>query len=208
MSDRLWETYDYLQQGGWVMIPMAAVSLVMWYLIIDRIRVFARLSAEDVESADAVRAVTGQLWEVKGSGLRAELLTRFLSERTGRPDLDRSILRQTAEPLRRGLRNHLAVIAVLAAVAPLLGLLGTVLGMIETFQVIAIFGTGNAKAMAGGISVALVTTQTGLLIAIPGLLFSGWLVRKARRLETGFDEFMHRLDRNLKNQRQLEAAAS
>jgi biopolymer transport protein ExbB len=79
-------------------------------------------------------------------------------------------------------------------------LLGTVLGMIETFEVIALFGTGNAKAMAGGISVALVTTQAGLLVAVPGLLVSAALARRARRLEMGFDEFTHLLDRALKNE--------
>jgi biopolymer transport protein ExbB len=97
------------------------------------------------------------------------------------------------------LEHFLAVIAVLASIAPLLGLLGTVLGMIETFDVIAIFGTGNAKALAGGISVALVTTQTGLLIAIPGLFVSGLLFRRSNRLKIQLDEITTILDRNLQN---------
>jgi hypothetical protein len=63
---------------------------------------------------------------------------------------------------------------VLAAVAPLLGLLGTVTGMIATFDVLAVFGTGNAKAMAGGISEALITTQTGLLVALPDFTCKGF----------------------------------
>jgi biopolymer transport protein ExbB len=170
--------------------------------------VFARLSSQDIEAADALQAMSGGLWEVKGRGLRGELLARFLEERSGEPQLDRSILRQQSEPMRRELRQHLLFIAVLAAVAPLLGLLGTVLGMIETFQVIAIFGTGNARAMAGGISVALVTTQAGLMVAIPGLIISGLLLRRARRMEMRLDEFTHTMDRYLKNQNQLEAAAS
>jgi biopolymer transport protein ExbB len=70
--------------------------------------------------------------------------------------------------------------------------------MIQTFEVIAIFGTSNAKAMAGGISVALVTTQSGLVVAIPGLLVSGFLTRRARRLESALDEFSLALDRKLK----------
>jgi biopolymer transport protein ExbB len=89
------------------------------------------------------------------------------------------------------------VIAALAGVAPLLGLLGTVLGMIETFQVISVFGTSNARAMATGISVALITTETGLLIAIPGLFISGALIRKSKRLESALDEFTLALDRAL-----------
>ena len=78
---------------------------------------------------------------------------------------------------------------LVGVVAPLMGLLGTVIGMIETFDVISLFGTGNAKAMAGGISVALVTTQSGLVVAIPGLFVSGFLARRSRRLESALDEF-------------------
>ena len=72
---------------------------------------------------------------------------------------------------------------MLAAIAPLLGLLGTVTGMISTFDVMAVSGTGNAKAMAGGISEALITTQTGLLVAIPGLCMKDFLARRARNLQ-------------------------
>ena len=85
--------------------------------------------------------------------------------------------------LTSSLNRHLWLIAVLAALAPLMGLLGTVTGMIATFDVISIFGTGNAKAMAGGISEALITTQTGLLVAIPGLYMSGFLSRRAESLK-------------------------
>jgi biopolymer transport protein ExbB len=113
------------------------------------------------------------------------------------------VLRSVTEKNRRLLRKKLAFIAVLAGVAPLLGLLGTVLGMIQTFEVIAIFGTSNAKAMAGGISVALVTTQSGLVVAIPGLFVSGFLTRRSRRLESALDEFSLALDRKLKSHGEL-----
>ena len=76
------------------------------------------------------------------------------------------------------------------------------------FEVIAIFGTGNAKAMASGISVALVTTQAGLLVAVPGLLISGALARRARRLEARLDEFAHFLDRTLKHGGALKRGAA
>lgn len=73
-----------------------------------------------------------------------------------------------------------SIIKLLAAVAPLLGLLGTVVGMIETFQAITLFGTGDPKLMAGGISQALVTTMLGLIVAVP-LLFAHTLVRSRSR---------------------------
>lgn len=80
------------------------------------------------------------------------------------------------------LHRGLASVAVIAAVSPLLGLLGTVTGMIETFQSITLFGTGDPKLMSGGISQALVTTQLGLAVAIPLVLFHSLLTGRANRL--------------------------
>ncbi len=87
-------------------------------------------------------------------------------------------LAEEASLLNRGL----ATVAVLAAVSPLLGLLGTVTGMIETFQSITLFGTGDPKLMSGGISQALVTTQLGLAVAIPLVLFHSLLTGRVNRL--------------------------
>lgn len=97
--------------------------------------------------------------------------------------MDTYILDETVMSLAALLDRYLSVIGVLAKTAPLLGLLGTVLGMITTFDIISFYGTGNAKAMAGGISEALITTQTGLLVAIPGLYMSNFLKRRAQLLK-------------------------
>lgn len=70
--------------------------------------------------------------------------------------------------------------AITAAAAPLLGLLGTVTGMIKTFNLITIFGTGDAKSLSSGISEALVTTELGLIVAIPALILHGILSRMAK----------------------------
>jgi biopolymer transport protein ExbB len=78
-------------------------------------------------------------------------------------------------------------------VAPLLGLLGTVSGMVKTFVVIAEFGTGNARALASGISEALITTQTGLVVAVPGLFMASFLLRRSNGLLERIDRFCLRL---------------
>jgi biopolymer transport protein ExbB len=91
--------------------------------------------------------------------------------------LDEAILRETA-PIETGL----SFIKVLYVVAPLLGLLGTVVGMIGTFQMITLFGTGDPRMMAGGISTALVTTVLGLVVAIPLTLLHSFLQGKAKTL--------------------------
>jgi biopolymer transport protein ExbB len=192
------QSYLYLLQGGWIMIPLVLSSVIMWALILERFYTFRSMSRDDITMERAIKAVQDGSEPVKGDGLRARLVRSFLILRAGQPDLDRQILRQSAMKIRPELSKFLAVIAVLAAIAPLLGLLGTVLGMIETFDVIALFGTGNAKAMAGGISIALVTTQTGLLVAIPGLFLSGMLSRKARQLTQHLDEMTFVLDRRIK----------
>jgi len=91
--------------------------------------------------------------------------------------LDEAILRESA-PLETGL----SFIKVLYVVAPLLGLLGTVVGMIATFQMITLFGTGDPRMMAGGISTALVTTVLGLVVAIPLTLLHAFLQGKSKAL--------------------------
>jgi hypothetical protein len=76
----------------------------------------------------------------------------------------------------------LPFIAICAASAPLLGLLGTVTGIIDTFKMMTVFGSGDVKALSGGISKALITTEYGLIVAIPSLLLHAFLSRKARAI--------------------------
>jgi biopolymer transport protein ExbB len=190
-------TLAYLRQGGWVMLPLVTVSLVMWTLILERWQVLRGLSRDDLDLSAALAAIRGDKATVPDGGLRGRLVRAFLERRSGRARLDREILAQCRHDLDRALESRHEVIAVLAAVAPLLGLLGTVMGMVETFQVIADFGTGNARALAGGISVALVTTQTGLLVAIPGLVLSGRLRDRTDQLRVHLAETTRMLDRDL-----------
>ena len=130
--------------------------------------------------------------------LRSTLVRNYSRVRTGMPELDKRILHECAVMLRPQLSRNLAVIAVLGSVAPLLGLLGTVSGMIATFNVISAIGTGNARPLAGGISEALVATEAGLLVAIPGLLLSAQLSRRANRLEHHLDQTMLVLKHHLR----------
>ncbi len=97
--------------------------------------------------------------------------------------LDELILSETPK-----IEKGLVMLGLFATVTPLLGLLGTVIGMIETFQSIALFGTGDPKLMSGGISQALVTTGLGLIVAIPAILLHGFLQTKSNRLIQVLDE--------------------
>ena len=195
--DIIANAYEYLRPGGAVMIPLILISLWMWALIVERALYFRRIDKDDVDIKQAVEMISGSPLPEISNGLRARVVTSFLKERTGNKKLDRDIMDQCAMRGMSPLRRYLSVIAVLAAVAPLFGLLGTVTGMMTTFNVIALFGTGNAKAMAGGISEALITTQSGLLVAIPGLFMSAFLVRRANRLKSRLNEVVMTLKRNI-----------
>ncbi len=185
--DLMWRLLEFAKTGGWVMVPVGVTSLLMWTLIGERLMTFRRLGRRDIELQDAVHAVQGTPTNHFGHGLRATLVRNFMRQRTGEADLDRRILRECSMKMEPVIERNLAVIAVLGSIAPLLGLLGTVSGMITTFSVIAELGTGNARPLAGGISEALVATQAGLLVAIPGLFVSVALRRRATKLS-------HRLD--------------
>jgi biopolymer transport protein ExbB len=186
--DLTWRLLEFAKTGGWVMIPVGVTSLLMWTLIGERLLTFRRLGRRDLGVQDAVHAVQGAPVNHFGHGLRATLVRNFVRKRTGNRDLDRRILTECAMKMRPSIERNLAVIAVLGSIAPLLGLLGTVSGMITTFTVIAQLGTGNARPLAGGISEALVATEAGLLVAIPGLLMSVALSRRAERLSRQLDQ--------------------
>ncbi|RKZ19422.1 MotA/TolQ/ExbB proton channel family protein [bacterium] len=192
----LWHIADHLRQGGWVMVPLLGVSLVMWTIIIDRFLEFRRLGRRDLANADTVEALTATAAPT-GNGLRTTLVNRLRTTRKGTTAADRALLHITAAELGRRVDGGLRLAEVLVAVAPLLGLLGTVLGMIETFEVISVFGTGNPRALASGISVAMITTQSGLLVAIPGLFAVGRLRRAAATQKLRLEETVVVLDRAL-----------
>ncbi|MEQ1843051.1 MAG: MotA/TolQ/ExbB proton channel family protein, partial [Verrucomicrobiales bacterium] len=109
----------------------------------------------------------------------------FVKENSGasRDDLEESLYERYLEagpPLQRGL----PLIAIAAATAPLLGLLGTVTGMMETFRLITVFGSGDARQLASGISEALITTEYGLVVAIPALILHALLSRKVQGVKS------------------------
>jgi len=185
LRDYYYLVSDYLAGGGVVMIPLMVVSVVMWALIINRVLFFRRLYRRNMKWPTALDHVRRNRIPDRSRyrGIISVLVAEFLKRKSGERQLDRFILDETVVWLVSSTDRYLAVIGVLAGIAPLMGLLGTVTGMIATFDSIAIFGTGNTRAMAGGISEALITTQTGLLVAIPGVYMKNFLVRRSEILK-------------------------
>ena len=165
---------ERLQQGGGIGYLILILGAIGLLLAIQRglALLFARRNYEAQEKAEAPdpKSALGRL-----SAIAAD--AKAHSSGTTGLRMDEQLAEESSS-LNRGLPT----VAVLAAVSPLLGLLGTVTGMIETFQSITLFGTGDPKLMSGGISQALITTQLGLAVAIPLVLFHSLLVGRANRI--------------------------
>jgi len=116
-----------------------------------------------------------RLAEQGGSGE----MGRFMVLQQELADLKQELVIETEESARSYLGRHLPVLHTIGNISPLLGLLGTIMGMIIAFESIAVAGAGDPRIVAGGISQALVTTATGLIIAIPTIVFYRYLARQA-----------------------------
>lgn len=150
---------DFMDLGGWVLYLIAVLMIIMWFMILERI---FYLRGPHV---DAVKAAYDQ-WEAR-------------SER--RSWAAHQVREQLISSVSVKLRDNLPMIQACVALCPLFGLLGTVTGMIEVFQVMAVNGTSNARAMAGGVSQATVPTMAGMVAALSGLFLSFWLQRQYER---------------------------
>lgn len=171
---------DYLEKGGKVMIPLVIVSVWMWFLIFRKLLEFYIYKKQMAGGFDCKEKVNRGL--LFSGGWSKQIVEEFLRKCSLEPEVDKKLLLTLAKRELAGVEKGVKTILVLASVAPLLGLLGTVSGMITTFDVISAFGTGNARALAAGISEALITTQTGLIIAIPGLFMGNFLNREVQAI--------------------------
>jgi biopolymer transport protein ExbB len=167
-------------QGGYVGYAITAVGIFAFLLAIWRFVVLMGVSSKVNSQLKSDKAnennPLGRVLKIHedNPNMEAETLELKLSE---------GILKETPS-----LESGLTLLKIIAAVAPLMGLLGTVTGMIITFQAITIFGAGDPKAMAGGISGALITTVLGLLVAIPTVLLHTVVNGRAQRIIHTLDE--------------------
>ena len=191
LADIARQSLGYLQNGGMVMYPLLAVSVWMWALIFRKLITFSRIFQKESPFRQCMESRSTAC--LSGAPWQQTLARTFFAEQTGDESFDKGLALTLADAQSTQIRKHIGTILVLAAAAPLLGLLGTVTGMISTFDVMAQFGTGNAKAVASGISEALITTQTGLFIAVPGLFMGNFLRRRAENLTDKMQRFAIRM---------------
>ena len=181
---------DLIKKGGAWVYPILGIALVS--LICAILRATSLLGLRD-KGATWIKEVESLLSDGKTSEAVAltkdgkhpvgEVLPEVLDALSAGFDVAEEVLFERLIPVRQKLRSLLSFISVTAAVAPLLGLLGTVSGLIKTFSVIAVEGTGEAQSISGGISEALITTLFGLIVAIPSFMIHALLIRKAKGVE-------------------------
>lgn len=177
--------FELITAGGWLMVPILLCSVVALAIGVERFWTLRRVRV-------APRHLVTEVWAmVKKGNLDREQLTRIRStsalgqilvaginnSRHGR-DVMKESISETAAKVIHELERFLNPLGTIALVAPLLGLLGTVVGMIKVFSEIMIQGTGNANVLAGGISEALITTAAGLSVAIPALILHRYFLRR------------------------------
>ncbi len=164
-SQTLFDLWHIVSQGGWVMGAIFIAGQLGWFLILERWWHFRKMDSK--RKNGLYSRVANSITEVHSQG-KEIMISR------ARESMHKDI------PL---LSSHLGTLAVLAGVAPLLGLTGTVLGIMKTFGVITLYGAGNPSMMAGGIAQALMVTEAGLVVAFPLLILHDLLQKRADKIE-------------------------
>ena len=187
--------YEIIKAGGWLMLPIIVCSIVALAITIER---FWTLQKERI----APKFLAAKIWQWSKDGKldenrilrirKSSLLGRVLASGLLNQNYDREIMKESIEETGRHvtyeLQRFLNTLGTIAVISPLLGLLGTVIGMIQVFSVITSVGVGDPGELAGGISKALITTAAGLCVAIPSLIFVRYLRRKVDGLVVGMEE--------------------
>jgi biopolymer transport protein ExbB len=180
--------WEHIKKGGVVAFAILGVGLLAIILVVLKVADIVRLS---VDRPGRVQPILDAI--VRGDYAAAEkdaanlaaptraLLSMGLSHR----DAPKSLLEEHLEVVlleqRQAIERRLPLLAVIATAAPLMGLLGTVVGMVRTFALITVFGTGNAGKLSSGISEVLVATELGLIVAIPSLVIHGFLAHRIHK---------------------------
>jgi len=171
---------ERIQQGGYVGYVIIILGVAALLLGLVRWAVISVTSRKVAAQRKSDRANPGN---PLGRVLSVFEKNREVDPETLELKLDEAVLRESSK-----IERFLWIVKTISVVAPLLGLLGTVTGMIQTFQAITLFGAGDPKMMAGGISEALVTTMLGLMTAIPLVLLYDTLSNSTRRIIDILDE--------------------
>ncbi|MEQ9464945.1 MAG: MotA/TolQ/ExbB proton channel family protein [Haliea sp.] len=181
--------------GGWLMVLILLCSVVALAICIERLytlnprkispphllaTVWKQLKASELDSM--------RLRNLRQSSPLGRILAAGLANASHGRDVMKESIQDAASHVVHDLERYLNTLGTIAAIAPLLGLLGTVVGMIKVFAQIMAQGTGNASALAGGISEALITTAAGLAVAIPALAMHRYFTGRIDAIVVGLEQ--------------------
>jgi biopolymer transport protein ExbB len=196
-----------IRSGGVVMFPLAAVAICLAVLICERLFVLLPETRHSQRFCERILDMCGkgdfeQAEQLAGKtkGVLSRTLKVCIAHRRGSPTVLDDAIQETFLHEFPKLERFLPSIRMLSAVAPILGLLGTVTGIIATFDMITVVGGGKPRLLAGGISEALITTATGLIIAIPGLLAHSFLSGRINGIIANTERFAASLSNIIKQQ--------
>ncbi|MFV1873444.1 MAG: MotA/TolQ/ExbB proton channel family protein [Oleiphilus sp.] len=180
---------DYYEMGGFVMPPLVLISFVLWYALIYRAMTIRSSQNNPRELVRKGKKGKKKFYQLNSTTADATKFAVEKAKEVSNPVLLKALIDEEFARIKDGLAEHKTLVRSLVAIAPLLGLLGTVDGMIETFNSLgdmALFT--QSGGIAGGISKALFTTQMGLAISIPGLLLGRMIERRERNVYRELDQ--------------------
>ncbi len=203
--------YELVIAGGWLMLPIILCSVVAMAIIIERLWSLRRQIV-------VPENLVAQVWQLHRDGeitaghvssIRdGSPLGRILSAGIINRQHSREIMKESIEEMGRQvvheLERYLNTLGTIASITPLLGLLGTVIGMIKVFSAITLVGVGDPGVLAGGISEALITTATGLSVAIPSLMFHRYFTGRVDRLVIAMEEEALKMVEVMQGERETE----
>ncbi len=187
--------FELVKSGGWLMLPIIACSILSLAIVLER---FWCLRRRKVMPGYLMKQIwqlhrDGQLGmadlgKLKASSPMGRILAAGLVNRKHSKEVMKESIEEVGRQVVHELERYLNGLGTIAAISPLLGLLGTVFGMIDVFSVIVTAGVGDPAVLAGGISKALITTAAGLSVAIPSLFFHRYFMGAVDNLVLAMEE--------------------
>ncbi|MEY3105938.1 MAG: hypothetical protein RIT35_98 [Pseudomonadota bacterium] len=176
--------FEIIKSGGWMMLPIILSSITAMGIVVERFWALQRKKIMPQELVPQIWKLShdkkldeGMLRRLRISSPLGCILAAGLSNRHYGRDVMKECVEETGRKVVHELERYLNTLGTIATISPLLGLLGTVFGMIDIFSSLLEHGSGDPSVLAGGISVALITTAAGLTVGIPSLIFHRYFER-------------------------------
>ena len=186
---------EIIQSGGWLMVPILLCSIVAAAICVERLwslqrsRIVPRNLLVQIGSVIKSTDLDSQkLLELRANSPLGQVLAAGIANARRSREIMKESMEEVATQVSHDLERYLTTLGIIASISPLIGLLGTVVGMIQVFTVLMLEGAGNANVLAGGISQALITTAAGLSVAIPALMFHRFFLRRVDELMVNMEQ--------------------